>query len=268
MKTITKEAVIVALLILIVLSAGATSAASQTTVKRGFSPVLLAAADEDASSSIPRVLPEEMPELINPAFSLAFFSIMLGIGIINLVAMWIVFTKAGEPGWAVLIPIYNGYVLARIGDKPGWMGILACLAGFIPIVGLIVGWVLFIIISIGVARTFGKGVLFGLGLCFLSFIFYPILAFGSSDATVEAEPKEKEYLRGSPVDASQGFYTPPALDPAVEPPPIPMPEEPKIEEGFIHFHCSCGKGFKVPMKYAGEMGKCPQCKNRIKIPER
>lgn len=267
MKTTTKEAVIGAVLILIALSVGDMASASQTAVKGGPSPILLGAAGEDASSSIPRALPEEMPELFSPAFACVFFSIMLAVGIISIVAMWIVFTKAGEPGWAALIPIYDMYVLARVGDKPGWMGILACFAGLIPIVGTIIQLVLFIIISIGVARTFGKGVMFGLGLCFLWFIFYPILAFGSSDATVEAEPRPKDYLNVSPVAAGQQFYTP-APEPAAELPPIPMPEEPKIEEGFIHFRCSCGKGFKVPMKYAGSMGRCPQCKNRIKIPER
>lgn len=52
---------------------------------------------------------------------------------------------------------------------------LAILALFIPIVNIVI----FVIVSIDLSKSFGRGTLFGLGLCFLSFIFYPILAFGS-----------------------------------------------------------------------------------------
>jgi hypothetical protein len=283
MKTITKEAVIGTLIILIGLSDGDRASASLTAV-RGSSPVLLSATGEDVMSNIPQANPEGMPELFSPAFLCVFLSIMLVVGIINIIAMWKVFTKAGEPGWAVLIPIYNTYVLARVGGKPEWMGILAALGGFIPFAGPIVVWVLFIIISIGVARTFGKGVMFGLGLCFLSFIFYPILGFGSSEAT-GSEPKAKDYPGGGLRVPGQQFYTP-APVPSADLSPIPMPEEPVMPkepqyqadmepaggiylgEDVIHFRCSCGKGFKVPRKFAGKMGTCPQCKKRIKIPER
>lgn len=87
-------------------------------------------------------------------------------------AMWKVFTKAGQPGWASLIPIYNVIVLLKIAGKPVWWFILF----FVPLVNLIIG----ILVSLAVAERFGKGAGFGVGLAFLPFIFYPILGFGSA----------------------------------------------------------------------------------------
>ena len=104
---------------------------------------------------------------------LIFLIVYLAIIIFMLAAMWKVFTKAQRPGWAILIPIYNMYVLLKIAGKPGWWLILL----FIPIVNIIIG----IIAAIGIAANFGKGVGFALGLVFLPFVFYPILAFGSAE---------------------------------------------------------------------------------------
>ncbi len=99
------------------------------------------------------------------------FIIEIIIAIIMIVAMWKIFTKAGKPGWASIIPFYNLYVLLEIAGKPGWWLILF----FIPVVNLIIG----IIAMVGLAANFGKGAGFVLGLIFLPFIFYPILAFGN-----------------------------------------------------------------------------------------
>ena len=105
----------------------------------------------------------------------------IGIGIVLLysalaltviIGVWKVFTKAGKPGWAILIPIYNTIVMLEIARRPIWWLILL----FIPIVGAIVS----IIITIDIAKAFGKGAGFGLGLAFLPMIFYPILGFGKS----------------------------------------------------------------------------------------
>src|SRR6266568_2584250 len=82
------------------------------------------------------------------------------------------FSRAGQPGWVAIIPIVNTYFLCRVAGRPGWWVILM----FIPFVNFIV-W---IIISIDVAKNFGKGTGFGVGLAFLSFIFYPILGFGKA----------------------------------------------------------------------------------------
>lgn len=88
------------------------------------------------------------------------------------VCMWKVFTKAGEPGWASIVPIYNIVVLLKISGKPWWWLLLL----FIPFVNFII----MILAMLGLAKNFGKGGGFAVGLVFLGFIFFPILAFGDA----------------------------------------------------------------------------------------
>ena len=102
--------------------------------------------------------------------------VWLAIIVLLIASFWKVFTKAGQPGWACIIPIYNIWILLKIAGKPGWWIVLF----FIPLVNFVVMFM----IAIAIARNFGKGVGFGIGLVFLSFIFYPILAF--TDATYTA----------------------------------------------------------------------------------
>jgi len=99
--------------------------------------------------------------------------IYLAVIVLIIAGMWKVFVKAGKPGWACIVPIYNIIVLLEIAGRPIWWIILF----FIPIVNLVI----LILIGIDVAKAFGKGTGFGLGLALLGFIFYPILGF--SDAT-------------------------------------------------------------------------------------
>jgi len=106
-----------------------------------------------------------------------FIVVILIIALIQIIAMWVLFEKAGQPGWAAIVPFYSMWVLAEVGDKPGWMGLAMCFCGFIPVVGFILYWVFWVTISIGVSKSFGRGVAFGIGLSFVPFIFYPILAF-------------------------------------------------------------------------------------------
>ena len=101
--------------------------------------------------------------------TLIYLVIVIGV----IAGMWKVFTKAGKPGWACIVPIYNLIVLLEIAGRPIWWIVLM----LIPFVNFVV----FILIGIDVAKAFGKGTGFGLGLAFLGFIFYPILGFG--DAT-------------------------------------------------------------------------------------
>lgn len=98
--------------------------------------------------------------------------IELAVFILIIVGMWKVFVKAGKPGWAAIIPIYNVIVLLEIGGKPLWWVLLF----FIPLVNIVV----LILLGIAVAKNFGKSDAFGLGLGLLGFIFYPILGFGSA----------------------------------------------------------------------------------------
>jgi hypothetical protein len=86
--------------------------------------------------------------------------------------MWKIFVKAGKPGWAVIIPIYDLLVELEIVGRP-WYWLLLM---FIPVVDIVLG----IIVLFRMAKVFGHGVGFGFGLLFLSFIFIPILAFDGS----------------------------------------------------------------------------------------
>lgn len=91
------------------------------------------------------------------------------IFILWIVGMWKAFAKAGEPGWAAIVPLYNLWVLNKIGGKPWWWIILY----LIPLANI----VFLILLNIAVAKKFGKSAGFGVGMVFLGFIFWPILGF-------------------------------------------------------------------------------------------
>jgi hypothetical protein len=101
-----------------------------------------------------------------------FWIFYLAFTILMIVAWWKIFTKAGQPGWACIIPIYNLYVWCKIVGRPWWWILLM----LIPFVNFII----LIILTIDLAKSFGKGVGFGIGLLLLAVIFFPILAFGSA----------------------------------------------------------------------------------------
>jgi hypothetical protein len=105
--------------------------------------------------------------------------ILLPILIITIVGMWKVFKKAGEPGWAAIIPIYNSLVLLRIIGRPWWW-IFLFLLGFIPFIGSIVVLVVSAVVHYGLAKSFGKDVGMTVLLLLLPPIGYGILGFGDA----------------------------------------------------------------------------------------
>ncbi|MDD3629385.1 MAG: DUF5684 domain-containing protein [Actinomycetota bacterium] len=111
------------------------------------------------------------------AVGLTFFLIFLSsaLSILLIVSLWKIFTKAGKPGWASIVPIYNTIVMLEIAGKPIWWIILL----FIPVVNLVIS----IIVIVELANKFGKSGGFAAGLIFLPVIFYPILAFSSAKYT-------------------------------------------------------------------------------------
>jgi hypothetical protein len=94
------------------------------------------------------------------------------VAILVIAGLWRVFAKAGKPGWAALIPIYNLIVLLQIAGKPAWWLLLFLIPG--------VNLIMLILVWIGVAKAFGKGMGFTIGLFFLSPIFVPVLGFGNA----------------------------------------------------------------------------------------
>ncbi len=143
---------------------------------------------------------------------LLIFLLSFGFGIAWIVALWKIFAKVGQPGWAALIPIYNMVVFLKVVQRPLWWVVLF----FIPVVQFIIP----LILCFDLSRVFGKGGLFGLGLVLFNPIFTMILGFGSAeyvgrdgmaitswesgtnDTTIRplpAEPAESMNL-GSPVE--------------------------------------------------------------------
>lgn len=98
--------------------------------------------------------------------------------VLVIAGFWKVFVKAGKPGWASIVPIYNAFVLLDIAGKPAWWFILF----LIPLVNIVIAF----IVSIAIAKRFGKGTGFGIGLALLGFIFYPILGFGDAQYSAAA----------------------------------------------------------------------------------
>lgn len=98
--------------------------------------------------------------------------VVLVVIVFYLGASWRVFSKAGRPGWLSIIPIVNTVVLLHIVGRPWWWVLLL----FVPIVD----FVILVLVFYDLARSYGHGAGFFLGLFFLSFIFYPILGYGGS----------------------------------------------------------------------------------------
>lgn len=112
--------------------------------------------------------------------------LFLAIYIIAVIGLWKMYTKAGKPGWAAIIPLYNWWVWIKIIGRPTWWFwamIAALLLSWIPLIG----WLLTVLVAIlwllgclDMARCFGKGVGHGLLLWLFPFILAPILGFGSA----------------------------------------------------------------------------------------
>jgi hypothetical protein len=121
---------------------------------------LTSAADVSVCSSIS---PAERP--------LVSWLIILVVYALLVAGWWMIFTKAGEDGWKALIPIWNTLIILKIVGREWWWIILM----IIPIVGLIV-W---IIVALDLAKSFGRGTGFGIGLIIFPYIWSLILGFGS-----------------------------------------------------------------------------------------
>lgn len=132
-------------------------------------PLLAQSSDMTESASIPELqMHAEAPSPVGIIIGLL-------LSIFGIVCLWKIYTKAGQPGWAAIIPFYNIFVLLKIVGRPVWWFFLL----LIPFVNFII---IFIVIF-DLAKSFGKQWVYGLGLLFLPIIFYPMLAFGSSQYT-------------------------------------------------------------------------------------
>ena len=114
---------------------------------------------------------------------LGFFGVMLIVVVLNVIALWKVFEKAGKPGWAALVPVYNGMVLAEVAGYPSWYGL-----GFLvnPI-SLVVS----IIFGLSIAKRFNRSETFGILLLALLPVGYIILGLNKDVYNPHATPTHK-----------------------------------------------------------------------------
>lgn len=140
---------------------------------------------------------------------LTYLGIIVAVGLIwtvlVIVANWRIFTKAGEAGWKSIIPVYNGYIGYKIAWKPAmfWVTVVVtCISSYcyssaftnatvsegsasnpmltVAFIAMLVGSILGILFNYKLAKAFGKGIGFTLGLLFLNPIFLMILGFGGA----------------------------------------------------------------------------------------
>lgn len=106
-----------------------------------------------------------------PAFAIVVLFFLCAM-VFYIAAFWRILLKAGQPGWGALIPFYNVYLWVKVAGRPGWWILLF----FVPVVSIFVT----LILALDIARAFAKSGGFGVGLFLLSFIFVPVIGFGSS----------------------------------------------------------------------------------------
>lgn len=99
--------------------------------------------------------------------------ISIVLSVVSLVACWKVFVKAGVPGWGAIVPFYNSYLEFKITWGNGWKFLLM----LIPVANVVIA----IITMVKLAKVFGKGGGFAVGLIFLAPIFLCILGFGKAE---------------------------------------------------------------------------------------
>lgn len=117
------------------------------------------------------VYPTSVSHFGGSLFGAAVVCLVLSIFLIG--ATWQLFKKAGKPGWACLVPFYGNYCQFAIAFGNGWLFLLM----LVPFVNFVVA----IILNLKLAKAFGKGTGFGIGLIFLPVVFLPILGYGSAE---------------------------------------------------------------------------------------
>ena len=107
-------------------------------------------------------------------FFIVYSVIMIAIAVVLFIAMWKLFVKAGQPGWASLIPGYNFWVVCDIAFNNNIMWFIFMFIPFLNIVSLIAS-------MYAIAKTFNKGTGFAILTIFFYVITIPILAFGKAE---------------------------------------------------------------------------------------
>lgn len=133
---------------------------------------------------------------------IVYIIFILAFTVLMIISLWKIFVKAGKPGWAAIVPIYNYIVWCEIVGRPVWWVIML----LIPCVNIVFG----IILCIDLAKSFGKDAGYGIGLALLSIIFFPMLGFGKA-----------QYIGPSVAPQTPPYQQPPMNQPPYQQPPPP-----------------------------------------------
>ena len=139
-----------------------------------------------------------------------FALVWLAIIVVFLISLWRLFVKAGKPGWAAIVPIYNQIVMLEIAGRPVWWFLIAM---FVPFFG----WWVQIVWFIDFAKSYGKSTGYGVFVALLPLIAVPVLAFS------------KTAYVGPAAAGFDGFVPAPDRAPgAATPAPAAPPQSPQV----------------------------------------
>ena len=150
-----------------------------------------------------------------------YILLMIAIYVVTVVGLWKMYVKAGRPGWAAIVPIYNWWVWVEMIGRPRWWFwalVASVLLSWIPFIGIILGILMFVLYLMGcldMAKAFGRGAGTGVGLWLVPFVFAPILGFGDA-----------QYL-GPVATATGGGYGAPPPPPPLVATPCPRLRRPR-----------------------------------------
>ena len=151
-------------------------------------------------------------DILGPIFVI-YLVVLSIISLAYLAASWKIFIKAGRPGWAVLIPIYNLVVYLQIVGRPAWWILLF----FVPVVNFAIS----IMLSLDLAKVFNKTPVFGIIALWFLPVGYFILGFGSAKYTKPGSASAPSLTPPSApsMPSPEPQITPPAPEPPVQGPP-------------------------------------------------
>ena len=227
-------------------------------------------------------------------FVVFFWIIGLAVAVLIIIAKWKIFEKAGEPGWASLVPFYNTYILFKLSWGNGWYfllsvvpaiiyqivyfylyiklitagimginrgsyiysGMFAGKAGLAAVMFLlfIAMTVVSIITFVKLAKVFGQGGGFACGLIFLTPIFLCILAFSKNIFYYGISGKAPLY--GQPNGKNP--YDPRNLPPAWQDPYYrsePEPQSRQTAPDSTKYCADCGAALAQGDTFCSRCGK-------------
>ena len=152
----------------------------------------------------------------NPVMEGLFIGIIifsLILGLISIISYWKLFKKAGKPGWASIVPIYNIIIMLQIAE----MNVIYFLLFLIPIANIIVLFMM----NIKIAKHFGKGTGYGIGMSLIPIIFVPMLAFSDNKTTDNTTTNSDEFNAMNVINNDTNTVNPVNVE-------QPIPEAPVI----------------------------------------